>query len=127
MDGKTKLYEVIFKADTTAGKSFDVVLIVCILLSVGVVMLDSIESVSDKYHGLLYGLEWFFTLLFTLEYALRLLCVPSKPRYALSFFGIIDLLAILPTYIGIFFGGMVYLKVIRILRVTSSVSRIKIG
>ncbi len=124
---KNRLYEVIFKADTPAGKAFDVTLIGCILVSVGVVMLDSVESVSAKYHGLLYGIEWFFTLLFTAEYVLRLLCVPSKRNYAFSFFGVVDLLAILPTYIGIFMGGLVYLKVIRILRVLRIFRVLKLG
>ena len=124
---KQTLYEVIFKADTLAGKAFDVILIVCILLSVGVVMLDSIESVSRQHHALLFGIEWFFTILFTIEYILRLVCVPSKPRYVFSFFGIVDLLAILPTYVGIFIGGLVYLKVIRILRVLRVFRVLKLG
>ena len=96
-DIRNKLYEVIFKADTPAGKAFDVVLIFCILASVGVVMLDSIRSVHDQYQPVLYGLEWFFTILFTIEYILRMYCVPAKLKYAFSFFGVIDLLAILPT------------------------------
>lgn len=121
------LYEVIFKADTPAGKAFDVALIVCILASVGVVMLDSVNDISERYHGLFYGLEWFFTVLFTIEYSLRLYCVPSKLKYTTSFFGIIDLLSILPTYLGILAEGMIYLKVIRILRVLRVFRILKLG
>ncbi|MHC4904981.1 MAG: ion transporter [Planctomycetota bacterium] len=121
------LYEVIFKADTPAGKLFDITLIVCILASVCVVMLDSVDTISKQYHGVFYGLEWFFTALFTIEYILRLYCVPSKLKYTTSFFGIIDLLSILPTYLGIFIGGMTYLKVIRILRVLRVFRILKLG
>lgn len=124
---KNTLFQVIFEADTAAGKAFDVLLILCILLSVAVVMLDSIKSFSEPYHALLYGLEWFFTVLFTIEYTLRLMCVPSRRKYAVSFFGIVDLLAILPTYIGLFTGGLVYLKVIRILRVLRVFRVLKLG
>lgn len=124
---KNKLYEIIFKADTPAGKTFDVALIICILASVTVVMLDSVEKISDQYHSLFLGLEWFFTVLFTVEYLLRLFCVSSKLRYATSFFGIVDLLAILPTYLGLFAGGMSYLKVIRILRVLRVFRILKLG
>jgi len=126
-DIRKKLYEVIFKADTLAGKAFDVVLIICILVSVGVVMLDSVKDIHDKHEYLLKGAEWFFTILFTTEYILRLYCVPSKPKYATSFFGIIDLLSILPTYLGIFMRGLDYLKVIRILRVLRIFRILKLG
>ncbi len=120
---KTLLYQVIFEADTPAGKVFDVVLIVCILLSIGVVMLDSIENIRAEHHQLLYGLEWFFTALFTVEYLLRLICVPSKKRYTTSFFGIIDLLAILPTYLS----AVRFLTVFRILRVLRVFRVLKLG
>lgn len=126
-DIRKKLYEIIFKADTTAGKAFDVVLIICILLSVGVVMLDSVDTISKQYHGLFYGLEWFFTALFTVEYALRLYCVPSKPKYTFSFFGIIDLLAVLPTYLGLLGQALKPLRVIRILRVLRIFRILKLG
>ena len=124
---RSQLYEIIFKADTPAGKAFDVALIICILASVGVVMLDSVATISDQYHGLFYGLEWLFTVLFTIEYILRLVCVPSKLRYTTSFFGVIDLLSILPTYLGLFARGMSYLKVIRILRVLRVFRILKLG
>ena len=111
------LYTVIFEADTRAGRLFDVALIASILASVAVVMLDSIGPVRARYGRLLYVAEWFFTALFTVEYALRLVCVRSPVRYARSFFGVIDLLSILPTYLSILFPGSRYLTVIRILRV----------
>ncbi len=111
------LHEVIFEADTPLGKGFDVLLIVSILASVVAVMLDSIGVVRSNYGLLLYGIEWFFTLLFTVEYILRLLCVGKPIKYALSFYGIVDLLAIVPTYLSFFLPGSQYLLVIRILRI----------
>ncbi|MCL7489191.1 MAG: ion transporter [Desulfobulbaceae bacterium] len=114
---RTILREVIFEADTPAGKAFDVVLIISILLSVTAVMLDSIDSVRALHMSLLYGIEWFFTLLFTAEYILRLLCVGRPVKYALSFYGLVDLLAVIPTYISIVLPGSHYLLVIRILRI----------
>ena len=111
------LFEIIFEADTPAGKLFDVVLILSILLSVLVVMLDSVGSIHEKYHPKLYTLEWIFTILFTIEYILRLICIRKPAKYATSFFGIIDLLAILPTYTSLLIHGSRYLSVIRILRV----------
>jgi voltage-gated potassium channel len=124
---KITLYRIIFKTDTPMGKAFDIVLIICILLSVGVVILDSIQTLPAHYHGALYAGEWFFTILFTIEYILRLICVPSKRGYALSFYGVIDLLAILPTYAGLFIRGLGYLKVIRILRVLRIFRILKLG
>lgn len=114
---RAKLHEIIFEAETKAGKLFDVLLIASIVLSVVAVMLDTIESVNTLYGEYLYAMEWFFTVLFTLEYGLRLLCVRYPLKYMTSFFGVIDLLAILPTYISIFLPGTQYLLVIRILRV----------
>lgn len=111
------LYEIIFEADTKAGRLFDVVLIVSILLSVLAVMLDSVSVLQGKYGSFLYGVEWFFTILFSIEYILRLSCVERPVRYARSFFGIVDLLAVIPTYLSLFLPGTQYLLVIRILRV----------
>ena len=111
------LYEVIFKADTPAGKLFDVVLILAICTSVLVVMLDSVRFFNNEYARLFYFTEWVFTVLFTIEYLLRLSCVKQPLQYATSFFGVVDLLAILPTYLSIFFPGSQYLLVIRVLRV----------
>ncbi len=114
---RAKLHEIIFEADTPAGKLFDVLLIVSILLSVALVMLDSVESVQLPYGRWLYLGEWLFTILFTIEYLLRLYSVGRPGAYATSFFGIIDLMAVLPTYLSIFIPGTQYLLVIRILRV----------
>ncbi len=110
-------HEVIFEADTPAGKTFDVLLIVSILISVAVVMLDSIVSLHLQFGGLFYGIEWFFTIVFTVEYALRLMCVGKPLNYAASFYGVVDLLAIIPTYLSLLLPGSQYLLVIRILRI----------
>jgi voltage-gated potassium channel len=98
------------------GKAFDVALLVAIILSVLAVMLESVSTIRGEYGGLLYGVEWFFTVLFTIEYILRLISVLRPYRYALSFFGVIDLLAVLPTYLSLFLTGAQMLLVIRILR-----------
>ena len=108
---------VIFEADTPAGKAFDVALIVTILLSVGAVMLDSVPRIHEEYGDYLYVLEWGFTIVFTIEYALRLWCIQNTWLYARSFYGIIDLLGILPTYLSLWLAGSQYLLVIRVLRV----------
>lgn len=113
---RARLHEVIFEADTRPGKAFDVVLIVCILLSVLVVMLDSVEEVSKNYHGLLLVCEWTFTILFTIEYGFRLYSVRKPLKYATSFFGIVDLLAILPTYLSPLLQGTEAFVVVRLLR-----------
>jgi len=121
------LFEVIFESDTPAGKWFDVALIVCILLSVAAVMLDSVAPVREHYGAWLYAVEWFFTILFTAEYILRLLCVGKPMRYAVSFFGIVDLLAILPTYLSLLVFGSRYLSVVRVLRVLRVFRVLKLG
>lgn len=112
-----RLHEVIFEADTPLGKGFDVLLIISILASVTAVMLDSVESLHNQYGAILTFFEWTFTILFTVEYILRLLCVGKPIKYATSFFGMVDLLAVVPTYISFFIPGTEYLLVIRILRV----------
>lgn len=109
-------FRIIFGTDTPAGKFFDEVLIVSILLSVIVVMLDSVSSINTSHGDLLYSLEWFFTILFTIEYFLRVFSVRRVIPYTTSFFGIIDLLAILPTYISLLLPGSQFLIVIRVLR-----------
>ncbi|MBW1846045.1 MAG: ion transporter [Deltaproteobacteria bacterium] len=114
---RQKLHEIIFEADTPAGKTFDILLIVGIVLSVLMVMLDSVSAIQNSYGDFLYAAEWFFTILFTIEYILRLYCVGRPILYARSFFGIIDLLAILPTYFSLFIPGSQYFLVIRLLRV----------
>jgi len=114
---REKLHEIIFEADTKAGKLFDVILLVSIVLSVIVVMLDSVKSISTKHGELLLLLEWTFTILFTAEYFLRIYTIGKPLKYIFSFYGIVDLLAILPTYIGLFFPNTRYFAVVRILRV----------
>ncbi len=112
-----RLHEIIFEADTPAGRFFDAALIVSIAISVVLVMLDSVGSIRAAWGSALYAAEWMFTLVFTVEYALRLYCVGRPLNYATSFYGIVDLLAILPTYFSILLPGSQYLLVIRILRV----------
>ncbi len=113
---RSLLREVIFGVDTPAGRAFDIILIWSIILSVTAVILDSVSSYRNAYGDLFYGIEWFFTILFTIEYILRLISVGRPLRYATSFFGIVDLLAVIPTYISIFIPGSQYLLSIRILR-----------
>ncbi|HRK39353.1 MAG TPA: ion transporter [Burkholderiaceae bacterium] len=120
LSAKKRLYTIIFEADTRAGKLFDECLIVAILLSLLVVILDSVESVATLYHGQLAVLEWFFTLLFTVEYLARLWCAPNPWAYARSFFGVVDVLAILPTYLALFFPelhALIDVRVLRLIRV----------
>lgn len=114
-------HEVIFEADTRAGKLFDVALLVAILLSVLVVMCESVRSIREEHSQLLVGAEWFFTILFTLEYVVRIACTRRPLRYVLSFYGVVDLLAVLPTYLIAIpwidtSGGAQRLSVIRALR-----------
>lgn len=112
-----RIHEIIFEADTKSGKVFDIILIISILLSVLFVLLDSVDSIQSKYGDLLYAAEWLFTILFSIEYVFRLVSVGRPLYYAKSFFGIIDLLAIVPTYLSILFPGSQYFMIIRLLRV----------
>jgi len=113
---RERLHEIIFEAETPAGKAFDVALLVCIVASVATVLLESVSSIRAQYGSILRALEWGFTILFTVEYVLRLVSVGRPLSYARSFFGIVDLLAIIPTYLSIFFAGAQSLLVIRALR-----------
>ena len=113
---RSKLHEVIFEADTPAGKAFDILLIICIICSVLAVVLESVDSIRLKHGPLLIRAEWFFTVLFTIEYVLRLLSVRRPLGYARSFFGVVDFLSIIPTYIAIFVPGGQTLLTIRGLR-----------
>jgi len=124
---RERIHEIIFEADTPAGKTFDVVLLILILASVLMVMLESVNHIYDRYFRVFEVLEWVFTGLFTIEYLLRLYCVRRPIRYATSFFGVIDLLAILPTYLSIFFAGTQYLLVIRGLRLLRVFRIFKLG
>ncbi len=114
---RTRLQKIIFEADTPAGKAFDVVLIVVIILSVIAVMLDSVASTKESYGAFLYGARWFFTILFALEYGLRLYSSDHPLKYVTSFYGVIDLLAILPTPLSLLIPGSESLLVIRVLRI----------
>lgn len=113
---KSKLYVIIFEADTVWGKTFDVVLLISILLSVVVVMLESVNELKIVYGDLFNFFEWGFTILFTLEYIARLIVIKKPTKYALSFFGLVDLLSIIPTYLSLFAVGFHSLLIIRSLR-----------
>jgi voltage-gated potassium channel len=113
---RARLHEVIFEADDRKGKLFDIALIVVIVASVLVVILDSVQTLPKWTDTLFLVLEWFFTVLFTIEYIMRIVCVRKPWRYIFSFYGIVDLLSILPTYIGLFVPNAHELIVIRMLR-----------
>ena len=113
---RTQLHNIIYESNTSAGKAFDICLLLMIVGSIVVVMLDSIESYHNKYGDFFYVLEWVFTILFTIEYILRLITISKPVQYVFSFLGIIDLLAIIPSYLSIFFGGAQSLLVLRALR-----------
>ena len=113
---KERIHEVIFEADTASGKYFDIALLFSIVVSVLAVSLESVEAIDKVYHSQLVMIEWFFTILFSIEYILRLYSTEHSVKYSTSFFGIVDLLAILPTYISIFVPGAQSLLVIRGLR-----------
>lgn len=110
------LHEIIFESDTRAGRAFDVVLLILIVLSVVAVILESVDEIDIWYQQYFIITEWVLTALFTLEYVLRIWVVRKPTRYIFSFFGIIDLLAILPTYLSLVMAGTHYLLTIRILR-----------
>jgi len=114
---RNRIHVIIEGTDTRLGKLFDIVLLIAILTSVAVVMLDSVLYMRLQYGTLFFYAEWFFTILFTIEYLLRLFSAPNRFRYAFSFFGIVDLLSVLPSYLSLLFVGMQYLLVIRILRI----------
>jgi voltage-gated potassium channel len=113
---RDKLYEIIFEADTKEGKIFDVVLLCVILLSVILVMLESVPSIRSSHNHILRILEWAITIIFTIEYLLRIMIVKKAYRYIFSFYGIIDFLSVIPTYVGLLIVGSHSLVVIRILR-----------
>ena len=110
-------YTLSFSLDTFAGKLFDIILIAAIALSVVVVMMDSISGIRTKFGDILWSLEWAFTVLFSVEYLLRIAIVRNVKQYVFSFYGIIDFLAILPTYLSIIIPGTQYLVAIRVLRI----------
>ena len=114
---RDRIYQVIFGTDTVAGQRFDIVLIYLILVSVLAVVLDSIAVIHSDYGSWLFWLEWGFTALFSIEYCLRIYSSPKPLRYIFSFYGLVDLLSIVPTYLALIFPGANYWLVIRLLRV----------
>lgn len=113
---KTKLHEIIYEADTPAGKLFDVVLLIIIIASIVLVMLESIKEFNAKYHNFLNTSEWIITILFSIEYIARIISVKRPFRYIFSFYGIIDFLSTIPKYISLLFGGVHALATLRALR-----------
>lgn len=113
---QNKMHEVIFEADTFSGKLFDIILLLLIAVSVVAVMMESVPAIHLKYGDILNKLEWGITILFSIEFIARLLCVGKPLKYVFSFYGIVDLLALLPSFIGLFITGTHSLSVIRSLR-----------
>lgn len=116
MVSKQRLYQIIFLSDSRGGKLFDIILLWSILLSILIAVLDSLPNLHEDFKTSFYFAEWFFTVLFTVEYILRIYVSHKQRQYILSFWGIIDLIAILPTYITLIFYGYQYLIVIRVVR-----------
>ncbi|MCX4028475.1 ion transporter [Spartinivicinus marinus] len=114
---RQQLNEIIFGTETPAGRGFDIALIYAILISVFIVIIDSVEHISSEFKGLLFFCEWLFTILFSIEYAVRLYCSQHPFRYARSFYGIVDLLSILPSYIAFFLPQAQFFIIIRLFRV----------
>jgi voltage-gated potassium channel len=113
---KKELYKIIFEAETTGGKIFDVLLILAVIASTVCVSLESVASVKESYGGLLHAAEWFFTLLFTAEYITRIVIFRRPLSYIFSFFGLVDLVSIVPTYLSLLFPGAQMLMAVRVLR-----------
>ena len=113
---KNKLYHIIFESDTPSGKAFDIALLIAILLSILVVTLESVQWIMVEYNTAIKAAEWFFTIIFTIEYILRIYCAPRRRQYITSFYGLIDFVSILPTYLSLFVAGTQYAMVIRSLR-----------
>lgn len=116
MNWKDKLYEVIFEADTPAGRTFDIMLLFAIVLSTIIIMLESVPSIAAANRDTFVVAEWIFTMLFTTEYVLRIIAARRKLKYMFSFLGVIDLMSILPTYLAIFLSGAQIFLVIRVVR-----------
>mgnify|MGYP000191292612 FL=1 len=114
---REKIYQVIFGTDTPAGQRVDILLITMILLSVLAVIFGSISSIHDQYGVLIFRLEWIFTGLFSIEYLLRIYSSPKRLSYIFSFYGLVDLLSIVPTYLALFIPGASYWLILRLLRV----------
>lgn len=115
-DWRFRWHEIIFEADTPKGKAFDVGLLVTIAISVLIVMLQSVDAIDERYGVILNITEWIITIGFSIEYALRIACVRQPLRYIISFWGIVDLLSVLPSYVGLIIPGSQALSVVRVLR-----------
>ncbi|MDD2055519.1 ion transporter [Pseudomonas putida] len=126
-DWRQRLYVVIFQTDTLAGRRFDSTLLLIILASLAVVVVDSIDSIHRDYAKLLAYIEWGFTLVFAIEYGLRLYCSPKPLRYAFSFYGLVDLLAIVPGILALYYSDAQYLLIIRIIRMLRIFRVLKLG
>lgn len=113
---KEKLHNIVFESNTRAGRMFDLTVLIAILFSTLLVMLDSVPSYHNRLGGLFLNLEWIITIFFTIEYLLRFYVVKNKGAYLFSFFGLVDLLSILPSYLGLFIAGGQFLSIIRVLR-----------
>lgn len=124
---RDRVHEVIFEADTPIGKVFDISLLILIVLSVITVMLESSEELEIAYGPLFFWLEWFFTIIFTIEYGFRLWVTRKPWKYALSFYGLVDLFAILPGYLSLFFAGAQTIVIIRIIRLLRIFRIFKLG
>lgn len=124
---REKLHEVIYEADTPMGKAFDVLLIILILLSVVLVMLESVKEVDAKYHDLLLALEWGVTIFFSIEYILRLISINKPLRYIFSFYGIIDLISTIPLYLSYILAGSQVLLAVRSFRLLRIFRILKLG
>ncbi len=124
---KQRLYVIIFEADTPAGKAFDVALLWAILISIAAVMLESVPSMEERYGTVFRITEWILTVAFTIEYVVRIIASEKPRKYIFSFYGIIDFLAILPTYLSLVFVGTQYLLVIRALRLLRVFRILKLG
>jgi len=114
---RSELYRIIFGTDTPAGQRFDIFLIYAILISIFAVILDTVESLHGQFATGFIFVEWLFTGLFTLEYVLRIYCSPNRRKYLFSFYGIVDLISIIPSYLGLIFVGAQYLLIVRLIRV----------
>lgn len=121
------LHEIIFEAETPAGKLFDVILLWAIVLSVATVILESVTGFQSEYGAILKWVEWFFTILFTIEYILRIFSVHRPLSYIFSFYGMVDLIAIVPTYLSLYFSGVHSLLVIRSMRMLRVFRVFKLG
>ena len=114
---RSKIFKIIYHSDTAAGKWFDILLIIFIVGSVLTIILDSVASLNLKYGNIFKVLEWVFTIIFTFEFIIRLISIRRPMRYVFSFFGMVDILSILPTYLSLFIGGAQHLLILRILRI----------